>query len=529
MKQYKVGIYCRLSTDDASNSSKKNYIPADESVSIENQYAMLSKICMINGWVEVKSYRDDGYSGGNFNRPAFLEMIEDARHGLINLILVKDLSRLGRDFVEVGRYTDVIFPSLGCRFVSVLDCLDSEGDTDMLHFRSLMNDYHLKDLSEKIKSVLQAKRKSGQYLTPYAPFGYRKDENNKNHLVVDPETAEIVRRIFDLRYSGMAYGKITALLNREGVPTPRNSKFWQSQTVRMILNNEIYIGNLVINRHGHRSYKDKTNIVKPESEWIRHEGTHEAIISRDVWDKVQRLNTEVKNQFRELQHHADALFRGKVVCAGCGATMQYNRSVKHYKSGTHIYVMYSCSTHQHSGRSVCSSHAISELALQTILLNEIREQTSAIQTDEAAVIERLRTQLLGEQADRLEETRQEIKRLRKRVTELERMTATLYEDKVCGNISEETFLSLMQKNEQERQGKTESLETLMSVVSAEEQKCEDIQKWVTVMRKYLAVETIDRDLLEELVERIEVGEKIRTEDGKRQDVTVVYRFVGVVR
>ena len=138
-KQYKVGIYCRLSVDDASNSAKaKNYIPGDKSASIENQYEILSKFVMLNGWIEVKTYQDDGYSGGNFQRPGFLEMLEDARHGLINLILVKDLSRLGRDFVEVGRYTDVIFPSLGCRFVSVLDCLDSEGDnTDMLHFRRL--------------------------------------------------------------------------------------------------------------------------------------------------------------------------------------------------------------------------------------------------------------------------------------------------------------------------------------------------------------------------------------------------------
>ena len=168
-KLYKVGIYCRLSVDDASNSAKaKNYIPADESVSIENQYELLSKFVMLNGWTEVKSYRDDGYSGGNFQRPGFLEMLEDARHGLINLILVKDLSRLGRDFVEVGRYTDVIFPSLGCRFVSVLDCLDTEGDnTDMLHFRSLMNDYHLKDLSGKIKSVLHAKMRSDQYIAAY--------------------------------------------------------------------------------------------------------------------------------------------------------------------------------------------------------------------------------------------------------------------------------------------------------------------------------------------------------------------------
>ena len=144
---YKAGLYCRLSVDDASNSAKaRTYIPADESTSIENQRELLSKFAMLNGWVEVKTYVDDGWSGGNFQRPGFLEMLEDARKGVINLILVKDLSRLGRDFVEVGRYTDIVFPNLGCRFVSVLDCLDSEGDnTDLLLFRSLMNDYHLRD------------------------------------------------------------------------------------------------------------------------------------------------------------------------------------------------------------------------------------------------------------------------------------------------------------------------------------------------------------------------------------------------
>ncbi len=528
MKQYKVGIYCRLSIDDASNSAKKNYIPSDESVSIENQHEMLSKICMINGCSEIKAYKDDGYSGGNFNRPAFLEMIEDARHGLINLILVKDLSRLGRDFVEVGRYTDVIFPSLGCRFVSVLDCLDSEGETDMLHFRSLMNDYHLKDLSAKIKSVLQAKRKSGQYLTPYAPFGYMKDSERKNHIVVDHKKADIVRRIYYLRFNGMSYSKITAMLNEEKIATPTHRGYWQTQTVKAILSNEIYIGNLVINRYGHRSYKDKTWIQKPESEWIRHEGTHEAIISREVWETVQRMNDEAKAFSKKPTYQIEGLFQGKLFCADCGKGLYLTRSTKHYPSGTHVYLAYSCSTHQHSGRSHCSPHTISERNLSKILLSEIRERTSAIQIDEAAVIEKLRKQLIGEQLAKLADTRNEIIQLRKRVNELERMTVTMYEDKICGRTSEETFHSLIQKNEHERQIKTERLDELMSVVDENERKTSDIRKWVETMRKYLSVESIDRAMVDELVERIIVGEKIRAEDGMRQDITVVYRFVGVV-
>ena len=359
-KQYKVGIYCRLSVDDASNSAKaKNYIPSDESASIENQHEILSKFAMLNGWIEVKTYRDDGYSGGNFQRPGFLEMLEDARHGLFNLILVKDLSRLGRDFVEVGRYTDVIFPSLGCRFVSVLDCLDSEGDnTDMLHFRSLMNDYHLKDLSGKIKSVLYAKKKSGQYLTAYAPYGYRKSDEDKHRLVVDEEAAAVVREIYQMRYSGMAYGKIAAVLNKKDILSPRwhwelhygkkgickYSKLWTYATVKNILNDTVYLGIVTQNRTGTRSYKDKAMIQKPEMEWSCHEDAHEAIIDRELWETVQEKNRAVKQQAANHAAPLPALFTGKLVCADCGHPLIATRETQRRKNGTvKRYVSYICS------------------------------------------------------------------------------------------------------------------------------------------------------------------------------------------
>ena len=333
-RPYKVGIYCRLSVDDASNSAKaKNYIPGDESVSIENQYEMLSKFVMLRGWIEVRTYKDDGYSGGNFQRPGFLEMLEDARAGVINLILVKDLSRLGRDYEEVGRYADVIFPALGCRFVSVLDCLDTEGDsTDMLHFRSLMNDYHLKDLSNKVKSVLRAKMKSGQYLAAYAPYGYRKSDEDKHKLVIDEDAAAVVRRMYEQRQAGMAYGKIAATLNTEGVLSPRwywaihygngscrFSKLWTYTAVKNILCDPVYIGKLVQNRTGTRSYKDKTYVSKPESDWIIHEDTHEAIVSAGVWNRVQEINRAAKARCENNAPPTPALFSGKLVCAPTAA------------------------------------------------------------------------------------------------------------------------------------------------------------------------------------------------------------------
>ena len=543
-KRYKVGIYCRLSVDDASNSAKaKGYIPADESASIENQYELLSKFVMLNGWTEVKAYRDDGYSGGNFQRPGFLEMLEDARHGLIDLILVKDLSRLGRDFVEVGRYTDVIFPSLGCRFVSVLDCLDSEGDnTDMLHFRSLMNDYHLKDLSGKIKSVLHAKMRSGQYIAAYAPYGYRKSAEDRHRLVIDEEAAAVVRRMFELRRTGMAYGKIAGVLNGEGILSPRwywavkcgsgsckYAKLWMYATVRNVLTNEVYTGTLVQNQTGSRSYKDSTMICKPESEWIRHEEAHEAIISPEVWAAVQEVNREKALISANNAPPKPFLFTGKIICADCKAPLQGNRETQRRKNGTSKrYVSYFCSRYTSSGHSACSRHTIYEMTLAELVMGEIRSHAEKLELDEAAVLDRLQRQRSAASAERMEGIRQEITKLRRRIFELEQSTSKLYEDKVCGVITPAAFSVLMQKSEQERLQKTERLDALLSETQQQEQEAAAMQRWSALIRKHLHIRELDRDTVDELIDRIEVGESAVV-DGKRvRDIRIFYRFIGNV-
>lgn len=541
-KLYKAGIYCRLSVDDANNSAKaKNYIPADESVSIENQYELLSKFAMLNGWAEIKSYRDDGYSGGNFQRPGFSEMLEDARNGVINLILVKDLSRLGRDFIEVGRYTDVVFPSLGCRFVSVLDCLDSEGDnTDMLHFRSLMNDYHLKDLSNKVKSVLHAKMRSGQYIAAYAPYGYCKSTDDKHKLVIDEEAAAVVRRMFDMRRSGTAYGKIAAALNNDGILSPRwywavhygngsckYAKLWMYATVKNVLCNEIYRGNLIQNQTGHRSYKDDTMIYKPESEWVRHDDAHDAIITPEAWDAVQEVNRLASLRAVDRAAPTPCLFTGKLICSDCGASLVANRETHRRKNGMEkLYVSYFCSRYTGSGRSVCSWHRIYEMTLSELVMNEIRAYAIALEHDEAALLDKLKKQVTEDGDRRQTDTRQEITKLRRRVQELEQMTAKLYEDKVCGAITEAIFSVLIHKSEQERIQKAERLETLLSEAKKYEQDTADIRSWASVIRKHLDIQTLDRETVDELIDHIEVGERAVVEGARHQDIKVYYRFVG---
>ena len=541
---YKAGLYCRLSVDDASNSAKaRTYIPADESTSIENQRALLSKFAMLNGWVEVKTYTDDGWSGGNFQRPGFLEMLEDARKGVINLILVKDLSRLGRDFVEIGRYTDVVFPSLGCRFVSVLDCLDSEGDnTDMLHFRSLMNDYHLRDLSSKIKTVLHSKKANGQYIGAMAPYGYLKSGEDSHKLVVDEYAAGIVRRIFDMRLGGMSYGKIVATLNQEGIPSPRlywyqmNGKdaskvkqLWTYTMIKHILHNELYRGTLRMNHCGSRSYKDHTKIIKPETEWILHEGLHDAIIPLEVWEAVQAINEAASRRSEGRTPPAPKLFSNKLVCADCKSSLCAATETHRRKNGAvKRYVSYICSTFTKSGRSVCSWHRIYEQTLAQIVLAEIKAHAQAVTLDEAAVVDGLKRRIAQHDMESLSATQQEIRQLRRRTEELEGLIAKLYEDKYNGAISESTFAVLVQKNEQERLAKAERLDALLSEVKTVEQKTADIQNWAALIRKHLNLQELDRAAIDELIDHIEIGERTVVNGERRQDIKVYYRFVGLV-
>ena len=390
---YRVGIYCRLSKDDEHNRSKaKSFIPADESGSIENQREMLSKFVMLNGWIETKTYIDDGYSGGNFQRPGFQEMLEDAKKGVINLILVKDLSRLGRDFVDVGRYTTEVFPLLGVRFVSVLDCLDTNGDTDMLHFRSLMNDYHLRDLSSKIKSVLHSKQVSGQYISAFTPYGYRKSDEDRHKLVIDECAAETVRRIYEMRLSRLSYAKITEALNGDGILAPRAywyqahqkdrgsiSPLWNVTMIKRILHNEVYSGTVTMNYTGSRSYKDGRQIRKPESEHLRFEGFVEPIISPEVWREVQVINQEAKGHYQVKYAPVEKLFVGKLICADCKNTMLLCSSTRHGKNTPdRRYAFYCCRLYKMSGKSCCTTHSISQPALAQIILEEIQAQANEV-------------------------------------------------------------------------------------------------------------------------------------------------------
>ena len=299
-QNYDAGIYVRLSKDDER---------AGESVSIENQKLILTKYAQEQGWNIVDTYVDDGHSGTNFDRPSVTRLIDDAKDGKINLILVKDLDRFGRNYIQVGQFTDYLFPMIGCRFIALNDGVDTiHNDNDIMPFRNLFNEFQSRDTSKKIKAVKQACAASGKYLGCYAPFGYKKSPDNKHKFIIDETAAAVVRKIFDYRCKGYGFRKIAGFLNEEKIPTPRDyyyqqkgepnpfyfNHMWNDVTMRVIIRNEVYIGNMVQNKCGTLSYKNDKQVKKSQEDWIRVEGTHEPIIEMETWNQCVEIDKRIK-------------------------------------------------------------------------------------------------------------------------------------------------------------------------------------------------------------------------------------------
>jgi len=535
-----VGLYCRLSINDATNTQKDNYIEGDESCSIENQRRLLSDYAMLQGWIVTKVYCDDGYTGKNFNRPGFTQMIEDAKNGVINLILVNDLSRLGRDYVEVGRFTDVLFPSWGCRFVALLDDIDTaKDDNDMMHFRSLMNDYYLKDLSVKIKRVFREKEQKTGFINGRPQYGYQRSAKKEHLLIPDEAAAPTIRRIFALRAEGMSYSKIAGTLNKDGVPTASDywaklegkekskSALWYVQVVRNILRSEFYIGTIVNNKKPTLSHKSEERRKTHESEWIRHENAHEPIIDRDTWDKVQALERATIEKGKSQSKRKPSLFSRKLFCLDCGASLSA-QTMGHTKNGVwkRDGTSYACHRHLLTGRSVCSNHTIGENPLKAVVLGELHCHAEAITLDENRLFEKLKRQMAVDNSENQLLLQREVRQYQGLLDESNRIAASLYEDKVTGKISPETFLMLLDKNELERKKRQAHFDEASSQLNAIQEKILCISKWAEIIKKHTELSGLTRADIEELVDRIEVGESDYSSGKRVQEIRIYWRFTG---
>lgn len=534
-KLYNVGMYIRLSRENTAYTG-------EDSMSIENQQAILSKfISIMPGWVEMRIYIDNGASGGNFNRQGFQDMMTDVRNGVINLVLVQDLSRFGRNYLESGKYLEEELPSLGCRFVALADGIDTEtGENDIMVFLNAMNDNYLKNLSDKIKAVFHAKAKDGQKLTGTAPYGYMRNPDDHTRLIVDEYAAGVVKRIFEMRSDGLGYGRIVKALNSEEIPPPRLyyylrqnrepsktcSRQWQLHAIPTMLRDEHYLGNTVSFKYS-RSYRSGKSKSRDKDDWLKTLDTHEAIIDSSLWETVQKVNAELCKWVENARKPRPSLFSGKIVCEDCKVSMMPH-SDKKSRDSDERRNSYSCKSYHRTGRTECSRHAISEVPLKKIVLDDIRRQAELISLDEDGMLQRLREKLtagyVSERTDSLTERRD----LKQELHSLGLRIEQLYGDKVSGIITAEIFTEMIGKTEIRRQEVENRLTILEQTETEVKTKVGDIQRWVRMIKEKSAALDVDRDLLEALVDRIEVGES-KTENGEKiRDVWIYYKFVGRV-
>ena len=525
-KEYMVGVYVRLSNEDTR---------AGESVSIENQKLMLTKHVKEMGWELKEIYVDDGFSGTNQNRPAFQRMMADVKQKFINTILIKDLSRLGRNYLEVGNLAEVFLPEHGCELISLNEKLD-----DMMVFRNWFNEQHSKSTGKKVKAAKRVSAENGKFLGTYAPYGYKKDPKNRHKLVIDESTTPIVRSIFEMRASGMGFRVIAIKLNEDGVTPPReyyyqnknkknptvSNRLWSQSTVQVILKNEAYIGNLVQSKVGTVSYKNHKLVSKPKEEWIRAENTHEPLIERKLWDIVQGIRHK-KYKPRRRNDGETNLFVGLLHCMDCGFKLraQVERLTK--KDGSESkYVSYVCGNYTRSGKAACTAHIIYENVLSELVIDHIRAHAKMVECNEERIIEAVLSAQNNETMSYRAAYQSELEVHRKQIAKLELLCENLYEDKVTGVVPEVTFKRQIQKYEQDRAERLQAVEVLESRIKAMKREADDASVWTKLMKRYTELEALDIETLLLLIDKILIGEAKRI-DGKRiSDIKIVYNYVG---
>ena len=538
-KIYNAAVYARLSKEDEQRG---------DSASIETQVEMLTRYVTGHGWNPAAVYKDDGYTGTNFDRrPAFNEMMEKVRDREINLVVVKDLSRFGRNYLEVGQYTELEFPALGCRFIAVNDNIDSlnrdSNDEIFMAFRNIFNEHYSRDISKKIRSAMNTSCRSGKFIGAFAPFGYMKSPDDRHRLIIDEPAAAIVRRIFQMRCEGEGFRRIALALNEEGVLPPReyhcrcagkagspwrdNGK-WSSVTVSGLLRNEAYIGNMVQHKSEVFSYKDRRMTAVPKEEWIRVENTHEPIISMDVWEQCRRMDRGTVHP-RQNSMKETSLFSGLLYCADCGFAMRCQIERRRRKNGvTARYERYLCGSYSRSGHTACSTHSIPVQVLSELVLNDIWAKADEVFYHEEEIAQCLMERRQKQSRAELSAMQKSMRFLEKRVAELDRLIRSAYEDKVDGSIPAELCAELLRGYQKERAENSTRLQEIEKQ-QAEMQTAEnEVQEWISLIRRYRDIDTLDRETLLKLIDRIEIGEA-HTEDGNKvRDIKIYYKFVGYI-
>ena len=532
--------YCRLSDDEKKHGN--------ESESITNQRAIIRDYCEKNDIIIVKEFVDDGYSGGNFERPGFQAMLEHLASGKVNTVITKDLSRLGRDMTESSYYAERFFPEHNIHYLAPGNDFDSMGDNLMAPFQFAMNDVYLRDTSRKVKQTLEMKRKKGKYAA-CPPYGYKKAERTTDQLVPDENTAPVVRKIFEWASDGLSTRSIAVRLNEQGVIPPlkyrveyrddftpqgasRASDYWNYTTVKRILRNRVYLGHTILGKTRKVNVKSKKKVPVPKEDWCCTENTHEPLVTQEQFDRAEHFlgeNTKSNAANPAFRH---SIFGGITYCAHCGAAMCSGGSV--YKGERAKYWYLVCNNLTSRTIHRCEHGArIRYDDLMEIVRRDLNELLSFDDEDIEEIIQsaiRQSKAAFGGGEDK-EKSLEHIATQLKRIT---KMIERAYRDNAAGNLSDELLDEMMERFGKERKTLEEQQKKLLTDVSAENDIRSAYDLFFSLARRYSHIEVLDRDILHAFIERIEIGEKILP-DGLtiagprtpyRQSIRIFYRFIG---
>ncbi len=523
--KYTAACYCRLSRDDVQDGT---------SVSIETQKKILDDYCKSNDFNVFDFYCDDGFTGTNFERPNFKRMMSDLNNGAVNMVVVKDLSRLGRNYIETGKLIEETFPENGVRFIAVGDDVDTERenlDLDlMLPMKNIFNQYYPADCSRKTRQAFKTKALRGEFIGSTAPYGYKKSVDDKHVLEIDKSTAPTIKWIFEMvAYHGYGYNKIARVLSKKKILTPtayqaelngknynKDPYDWNLASVRKMLENQVYLGHTINGKKRKISFKSKRVISQPESKWIMVENTHEPIISKQLWNDAHK---RLDSRKRTSKTGNVNIFAGLLKCDTCGCALGVanTSSRKNY---------YSCNTYKRKGKEACSIHYILKDDLYDIVLADIQKKLKVVKLNEEDFIKRVQKKLGSTDNHQKERILEEISALEIRIKALDNKFDRLYEDRLDGVISDKRFKEMSSKCEDEQQKLSIRLEELKEHLNQQTEIKFNVSNFVETIKQYTDVKALDKELLNRFIDKIVIGDKVKNDNGYTQRITIYYKFLG---
>ncbi|HEN2588910.1 MAG: recombinase family protein [Streptococcus anginosus] len=532
-KKYVAGLYCRLSKDDGNSV---------ESMSIWSQKVMLKQYAESNSIAIYDYYVDDGYSGTNFERPSFKKMITDIENGKINCVITKDLSRLGRNYLQSGAYIEMYFPQKNIRYIAITDGIDTlnSNQNDIMPFKNILNEMYAKDTSKKVKSAIQSRMREGTYIGSKAPFGYLKDPNNKRRLIIDEKTKPIIELIYKLCLEGKGTQLISQELMKRKIPRPsafvenaeklyglteENKYQWSHRMVLNVLRDPVYCGNMARNKRPTLSFKNSKRMYIPKSDYIYAKDTHEGIVSEEIWKQVQTMIDKRKCNNKKGLYY-DNIFQGLVRCPKCGYALTPKTDYRLKKKELIDFVHFSCSTYKKYGVNACSSHRIEARDLYNIVLEDIQYHGNMALSAKEDFVEKIIEKIEVEKIDEGKELSNKLELKKNQLAELDRSYEQLYEDRLEGNITERNF-NLMNVSISKKQDKLiDEIKVLEGDIEVSFETEDNYKKFMDNISKYAKIKSLNRYILNQIIDKIYVYDKEEIDGQISQKVEIHYKFIG---